>query len=283
MYDGTALFGGGLYAAVPGPLSITRSRIDGNHATGAGGGIDVGNERDREDLAQRRSTTTRSPTPAMPRTAPGSATTAESMTITDTEVTDNTATGADDEAAYGGGIYSSRRRTEADGPPQPDHGQRGRLPHQQHLRGRRAACSSTRAPSRARIVNSSIVDNNVGAPDGRGGGVYAQSGTVEIVNVTFALNTRADRGDSVFTFNTGANRAAQLDPARPRRVPRPLRRPGTITSAGYNVASRTTPTATSPPTTSPTPRATRASRFHRPTTVASPTRSRCDARARRWT
>ena len=194
---GDAYVGGGLYlaASIPSTLTVRRSRFVGNGATDLAGGLDAILDVDTSiSKSTFKGNTVSGPDATVEAGAISNR--GASMTISDSQIVDNHAISDTGLAAYGGGIRNSndskltiRRTLVADNTA-------SALTDGEFEAG--GGLFTTTTGETVKITNSTFVDNDAGAPDGVGGAIHMQSGTTIVTNVTFALNSAAQDGDSVY-------------------------------------------------------------------------------------
>lgn len=231
--QGTAYTGGGVYYEGAGTVTISRSRFDLNLATGLGGGLDAADGAvvtiddsvfyknsviDQDDASQGGGISNRG----------------ASMKITDTAITENHADGTPTEAGYAGGISSQSN---------------SKLTVLRSLIAQNTASSPTNnvfeaaagvfvdpATKTAKIANTTFFDNDVGSPDGRGGAIYQQTGTVKLYHDTFAGNDAGDQGNDIYIVaGTPTMRSSILSGL----IGDFCAGAGDVVSEGYNVAQNT--------------------------------------------
>jgi len=199
--SGEAYVGGGLYLAGPGTLTLSRSVFAANHATGLGGALDVVGA---VETKIKRSTFSENTVTDLNDSANGGGISnrGTSMTITDSSIVDNHATGDTMEAASGGGLENAnaseltiRRSLIA--------GNSAAAPTTNFFEGGGGIWTGA-GTADVTLTNTTFYDNSAGSPNGLGGAIYAHSGTVLVNHVTFNANTAGNAGDDVDTVSADA-------------------------------------------------------------------------------
>ncbi|MDX6587720.1 MAG: hypothetical protein QOI31_2193 [Solirubrobacterales bacterium] len=186
---GEAYVGGGLYlngpVGLPGKLKVTRSTFITNHSTGLGGALDVVGDVTSKISKSRITENTVTDTTGSSEGG-GVSNRGTKMTISDTEFVENSATGDDMQAAYGGAIHNADgselavRRSLFEG-------NSASAPTAGYFEGGGAIFTIANAAP-VSITNTTFYGNSVGLPNGKGAAVYISSGSVIVANATFNAN-----------------------------------------------------------------------------------------------